>query len=93
MEVVTAAEAKIPSEAPVPVSHGALELCWAGFFQLQGPDSNPAACHSYAWEFMESWRNVLYGVAGSYVYGLKEEIPTQTTLLVSDGERLNMNMI
>lgn len=42
---------------------------------------------------MESWSNVLYGVAGSYVYGLKEEIPTQGTLLVSNGERLNMNII
>lgn len=95
MEIVTVTEAKFASlgEAPVPVSQRALGLCWAGFLQLEGPDPNPAACHSYAWEFMESWRNVLYGVAGSYVYSLKEEIPTQTTLLVSSGERLDMDII
>lgn len=51
MEVVTVAEGKLTSslsEAPVPVSHHALGLCWAGFLQLEGPDPNPTACHSYA---------------------------------------------
>lgn len=37
-----------------------------------------------------NWRNVLYRVAGSHVYDLKQEIPSWTFYLMFNGEKQNM---
>lgn len=77
---MTETQLTAPGEASaLEESRCALRLRWAAFSRAADMLENSRQA--------VSWRNVLYEVAGSHVYGLKQEIPTRTSLLVSNGER------